>query len=251
MNQFFSFSRFKLLVLMHWAHNKKRYGLSLLALIGLLIIRFLLFLLIGIDDDKSGDVQKTTYFLSLFVVGTLYASQYFSDLGSRAKASNFLLVPASAFEKVLCALMYTVVLFMVVLTAAYYLIDIMMVAVLKQIVTTEEAGVENVFQVGFFIFRNNLVINGMLFFLAIQSAFLLGSVYFKKYSFLKTIIIGFVAYFFLFGITYMLCKPLFPGDRDQVSIPGRIEQIFGLVLMYVVAPLFWVLTYYRLKAKEV
>ena len=254
MNQFFSFNRFKLLVLMHWAHNKKRYGLSLLALVGLLIFRFLLFLLIGIGEDKSGDVQKSTYFFSLFVVGTLYASQYFNDLGSRAKASNFLLVPASAFEKVLCSLTYTVVFFIIVFTAAYYLIDILMLTISNNFVTKNkhaEQGTINVFQSGFFILRENLKINALLFFLAIQSAFLLGSVYFKKYSFLKTIISCFVVYFFLFGVTYLLCRPLFPGGRDEVRIPSWVEQAFGILLMYVIAPLFWMLTYFRLKQKQV
>ena len=90
MNQVFSFNRFKLLVLMHWAHNKKRYGLSVLAFMGLLIVFFLFSILTADDGGRSEDVQKIRYFLPLYVVGTFYASQYFQDLGSRTKASNFL-----------------------------------------------------------------------------------------------------------------------------------------------------------------
>src|SRR5215218_3480762 len=102
MNQFFSFKRFTLLVLKHWADNKKRYGLSVLAFIGLLITWFVLTMLTGFDNKPMGkEVQTITFFFALFAVGTFYASQYFSDLGSRAKGINFLLVPASAFEKIL------------------------------------------------------------------------------------------------------------------------------------------------------
>ena len=254
MNQLFSFNRFKLLVLMHWANNKKRYGLAVLAFLGLMILRFLLFILIGSNENTSDDVQKTTFFFSLFVVGTLYASQYFSDLGSRAKASNFLLVPASAFEKVLCSLLYTVVLFIIVFSAAYYLIDVLMLSISNKFVNTTEGadrGPINVFNSGFFIFRENLKINGLLLFLSIQSAFLFGSVYFKKYSFLKTVISGFVVYFILFGLTYFLCLPLFPGGREEVRIPAWVEQAFGILVMYVIAPLFWMFTYFRLKQKQV
>jgi hypothetical protein len=78
-----------------------------------------------------------------------------------------------------------------------------------------------------------------------------GSAYFKKYNFIKTIISGFVVYGICFGVVYMSCKPVFPGDRNQVSIPREIEQIFGFLVMYVVAPFFWILTYYRLKQKQV
>jgi hypothetical protein len=253
MNQVFSFNRFKLLVLMHWAHNKKRYGLSVLAFMGLLIVLFLLSMLTA-DDDRSDDVQKTRYFISLFVVGTFYASQYFRDLGSRVKASNFFLIPASTFEKLLCSLMYTVVLFIAVFTAAYYLVDILMLTISNEVVRTnkqlEQDAIINVFKADFFLFREELQINSLLFFLSIHSAFLLGAVYFKKYSFIKTIISGIVSYFLLFGVIYILYHPLFIGDGSEVQIPRLIEQLFGILVMYVIAPILWVLTYYRLKQKQ-
>lgn len=254
MNQVFSFNRFKLLVLMHWAHNKKRYGLSVLAFMGLLIVFFLFSILTADDGGRSEDVQKIRYFLPLYVVGTFYASQYFQDLGSRTKASNFLLIPASTFEKLLCSLMYTVVLFIAVFTAVYYLVDILMLAFSNEVVSNdkqlEQDPITNVFKGGFFMFREELKINGLLFFLSVQSAFLLGAVYFKKYSFIKTIISGFVAYFLLFGVIYILYHPLFPGDGNMVQIPKWMEQIFGILFMYFIAPLLWIWTYYRLKQKQ-
>ena len=123
MNQFFSFKRFSLLVMKHWADNRKRYGLSALAFIGLLITWFVFTMLTGMDDYPMGKAaQQITFFLSLFAVGTFYASQYFRDLGSRSKGINFLLVPASVFEKLLCSVLYTVVLFFVVFVTAFYLV---------------------------------------------------------------------------------------------------------------------------------
>ena len=98
MNQFFDFKRFNLLVLKHWAVNKKRYSLSVLALIGLLILWFVFALIIGDDKLMSADFQQMTFYFGLFVLGTFYASQYYHDLGSKPKGSNFLLVPASTFS---------------------------------------------------------------------------------------------------------------------------------------------------------
>lgn len=253
MNQFFSFQRFTLLVLKHWADNKKRYGLSVLAFMGLLIVRFLFYIFMADANDSSDDVQPITFFFSLFVVGAFYASQYFSDLGSKAKASNFLLVPASTLEKFLCSLVYSVVLFTAVFTAAYYFVDILMLALSNEVLPedrVQKGSIFNAFKTGFFILREDLRINALLFFFSIQSAFLLGSVYFKKYSFIKTIICGFIIYFFLFGLTYIFCKPLFPGDSNEGRIPRWIEQAFGVLVMYVIAPLLWILTYYRLKRKQ-
>ncbi|HET7898945.1 MAG TPA: hypothetical protein VFL47_14770, partial [Flavisolibacter sp.] len=91
MNQFFSVRRFSLLVVKHWADNQKRYGLALLAFIGLLITWFVFTMLAGLDRPMAREVQLITFFFALFAVGTFYASQYFSELGSRPKGITFLL----------------------------------------------------------------------------------------------------------------------------------------------------------------
>ena len=174
MNQFFSFDRFSLLVSKHWADNKKRYLLSILAFAGLLITWFAFTLAIEDDSDRmSLDVQLSTYFFSLFIAGTLYASQYFGGLGSKPKGSNFLLVPASTFEKLLCSLLYTVILFFIVFTAVFYIINFSMVTISNSIyandATFKQVPVANIFNVTFFEFDNNYALNFLLFFFAIQS----------------------------------------------------------------------------------
>ena len=273
MNQFFSFKRFSLLVLKHWADNRKRYGLSALAFIGLLITWFVFTMLTGMDTYPMGrEAQQVTFFLSLFVVGTFYASQYFRDLGSRSKGINFLLVPASSFEKLLCSLLYTVVLFFVVFVAAFYLVDILMVAIANSLpadAASEKPTVINVFKIALVRFNRDSTINFLLFFFSVQSAFLLGSVYFEKYNFIKTIISGFVGCFILFCLMYFFSQELLPdgdyssgfltayrvhvdGVNDRlVQVPGWIGEVFRFLLMYAIAPFLWIVTYYRLKEKQV
>ena len=274
MNQFFSFKRFTLLVFKHWADNKKRYGLSVLAFIGLLIAWFVFTMLTGFDDEMMGKaVQLITFFFALFAVGTFYASQYFSDLGSRAKGINFLLVPASAFEKLLCSLLYTVVLFFVLFTLSFYLVDLLMVTIANTLPGAEKPGGKsaliNVFKVIILRFNRDSTINFLLFFFSVQSAFLLGSVYFEKYSFIKTIISGFIAGFILFCFMYFFNEHLLPNGGFQsgfltsyrvhvdgindhlVQVPRWIGEVFLFLVMYAIAPFLWIVTYYRLKEKQV
>jgi hypothetical protein len=273
MNQFFNFKRFQLLVAKHWADNKKRYILSVLAFIGLLISWFSFTLLTIQDFPMARPIQQITFFFSLFAVGTFYASQYFRDLGSRAKGINFLLVPASAFEKLLCSLLYTVVLFFVVFTLAYYLVDIVMVNIANGIYGSQsnasKASVVNMFKVNLLRFNSDSSLNFLLMFFSVQSAFLLGSVYFEKYSFIKTIISGFVGCFILFCLMYLLNEKLLPeGDYPRgfltayrvyvdgvndplVQVPRWIGEVFRFLLMYAIAPFLWIVTYYRLKEKQV
>ncbi|HYO23278.1 MAG TPA: hypothetical protein VER36_12800 [Flavisolibacter sp.] len=270
MNQFFSFKRFTLLVLKHWADNKKRYGLSMLAFVGLLITWLVFTMLTGFDNKPMGKtVQQVTFFLALFAVGTFYASQYFRDLGSRAKGITFLLVPASAFEKLLCSLLYTVVLFFVTFTAAFYLVDVLMVAVANTFPSTGKTEVVNVFKIILLKFNKDSTINFLLFFFSVQSVFLLGSIYFEKYSFIKTIISGFVSCFALFCLMYFFNEMLLPegdypsgflttyrvfvdGGNDRlVQIPRWIGEVFRFSVMYAAAPFLWIVTYFRLKEKQV
>jgi hypothetical protein len=268
MNQFFSGKRFTLLVLKHWADNKKRYGLSVLAFIGLLIAWFVFVLLIEDDKPMGDDIQQVTYFLSLFAVGTFYASQYFRDLGSRAKGINFLLVPASTFEKILCSILYTVIFFFVTFTAVFYLVDVLMVTVANTFAGAD-ATVTNIFEVIFFKFSGDSTVKFLFFFFSVQSAFLLGSVYFEKYSFIKTVISGFVGFFIFFCLMYLLYDFLLPrgeyhnglltsyrvhidGVNDRlVEVPRWIGNMFSILVMYVIAPYLWIVTYYRLKEKQV
>lgn len=270
MNQFFSFKRFTLLALKHWADNKKRYGLSVLAFIGLLITWFVFTMLTDFDTRLMGrEIQQMTFFLALFGVGTFYASQYFRELGSRSKGINFLLVPASAFEKLLCSLLYSVVLFFIVFTSVYYLVDLLLIAVTNSIPDTEKSELVNVFKIIILRFNKDATINFLLFFFSVQSAFLLGSVYFEKYSFIKTIICGFVGAFLLFCFMYFFSQQLLPdgdypmgfltayrvyvdGVNDHlVQIPRWIGEVFRFLIMYGIAPFLWLVTYFRLKEKQV
>lgn len=257
MDQFFSFRRFSLLVLQHWANNKKRYVLSVMAFLGLLIIWYVFAIIIGDDKLLSIEFQQITYFMSLFVTGTFYASQYYRDLASRAKGSNFLLVPASAFEKFLCSLLYTLILFFAVFTATFYLVDIIMVNIANSVDAIKKyhgkIPIINVFDVTFFSFNNNATLNFLLFFFSVQSAFLLGSVYFRKYNFLKTIISGFVIWLILFLIVYFFYQENSAeaySDGNEGEMPNWIAQLIQ-GLAYVLAPLLWIVTYYRLKQKQV
>ena len=271
MNQFFSFKRFSLLVLKHWADNKKRYGLSALAFIGLLITWFVFTMLAGFDDNPmSKATQNITFFLALFAVGIFYASQYFRDLGSRSKGINFMLVPASAFEKLLCSILYTAVLFFVVFTAVYYLVDVLMVTIVKSLPAVQEKpNVINVFKIVLLRFNKDSTINFLMFFFSAQSVFLLGSVYFEKYSFVKTFICGFVACFILFRMMMFFNDELLPdgeypkgfltvyrvyvegGNDYLVQVPRWIGEVFRFLIMYAIAPFFWIVTYFRLKEKQV
>ena len=88
MNQTFSFQRFSLLVAKHWAENRKRYLLSMVAYISLVFVWFVFVMLTDESNPLAKGLQQVTFFFSLFLVGPFYASQFFSELGSKTKGNQ-------------------------------------------------------------------------------------------------------------------------------------------------------------------
>ncbi len=248
MNQYFSFHRFRLLVLKHWADNQKRSTLAILASTGLLFAWFILNFF-WLQEDTA-DVQEGTYLFVLIAGTALYTSQYFNHLASRTRANNLLLLPASTFEKLLCGLLYTVVLFFLVATAVFYIAGGLAVAISNALTDNgEKVTLINTFSVDFFHFHNgHQLINYVLVFLFIQAVFLLGSVYFSKYSFVKTVITCLIFSLTVMGLVYIIDEWITPIDINE-TMPDSMVMLL-IVFGYAIAPLLWLATYFRLKSKQ-
>jgi hypothetical protein len=274
MNPTFDLSRWGLLVRQHWIENKKRYLLSMAALAGVLFMWFFYMCLVDEVNPMDAMIQRGTYLFLISISGCFYASQFFRELGSRSKAINYLLLPASSLEKLLVSILYSIVLFFIVFTAIFYLVDVIVIALVNAIhpVYTEpnvngviqKASVINVF--GWFG-----VANGVSFFLsayfAIQTAFLLGSVYFEKYSFVKTVISLFVVFLVIYLVIWFFVDTILPdggyhrdigsfriqnnGNDHLVELPNVVREVLVGLFKYGFPFFFWVVTYFRLKEKEV
>src|SRR5688572_25856613 len=110
MNQVFDFKRWTLLVAKHWSENKRKYLLGTVAMAGLLFFWFGFVVVIDWGRPIHSSVQITTYLVGLAITGLFFASTTFADLASGPKAMNFLIFPASHLEKLLCSLLYSLVL---------------------------------------------------------------------------------------------------------------------------------------------
>jgi len=281
MNQTFSFPRWQMLVASHWSENRKRYLLSLLAVGGLQAGWYGFLLLLDHFGPINLFIQYATYYCGLFLVGCFYASTIFSDLGSKSRAIQYLSIPASHLEKLLCGILFGVVLFFIAFTIVFYIVDIPMVSLADRIVASEHQHWPNTFlpigNLGVLNIWNNtwapILDKRYHFFLfayfAVQSAFLLGSVYFARWSFIKTVVslLVFWVVFVLYaqkGIAEHLPDGWHPFDlvrwvhnqdnmdsSSLVVLPDIMEWILIYLMQYSIPPIFWIITYFRLKEKEV
>ena len=146
-------------------------------------------------------LQAFTYFFGLFIAGCLFASLLFSELASKSKGISYLSVPASQLEKIVCSLFFGVLIFFIAYTLIFYLMDIPFVKIANSMATAHwlkkhetgldllQAPVLNIFATPENTTSDSGVYTGyLLSYFPIQAAFLLGSIYFPKFSFIKTII---------------------------------------------------------------
>ena len=146
------------------------------------------------------------------------------------------------------------VFFLVVFSAIFYVVDAVMIALYNNVYGLqggEKASLVNVFKAPIFLeSEDKTTTYFVLFFLSVQAAFLLGSVVFHKYSFVKTVISFFVLFFLGFCLTYLFQDVVLP-DGGEGPFADWIPKVFAFVIMYAVAPLLWTVAYFRLKQKQV
>ncbi len=283
-NQVFSFRRWRLLVAKQWLEHGRRYLLSLLAIGGLMAAWEAFIVAMIPYAPLEPFMQFATYMVGLFFTGCLFASSLLADLGNRKQALPWLSLPASHLEKLLCAILYGAVLFYLAFTLVFYLVDIPMVqwansilrghprnfpgtgtpvpeSLIYNVITSAGAPIPekewHLFTAGYF---------------AVQAVFLLGSVYFTRFSFIKTVVAG-----LLFMLAFVIFQKLvlFPmkpeawsdnffrwtqemnelTDHDrplhEVRLSYPLEPILLLLAQVGIAPFFWLVTWFRLKEKEV
>lgn len=283
MNQSFDFGRWWLLIAKHWYENQRKYLLSLVAIAGLLLGWFALVIFSDPFSPVSPNIQFGTYYFGLFLIGCLYASMLFVELASGSKGINYLSVPASHLEKTICALLYGVIIFFVTYTLLFYLVELPMIKLSDAIahahwnkLAFRSGKFHGAEVINVFLMPNrpsgvpNIFFYFLLGYFAIQAAFILGSIYFPKFSFIKTVIALLMVSLVLLFIVAQVFHVLMPAGSfyhgltsynfytnddysagKVVQLPEWVDSALEFIVKYSFAPILWITTYFRLKEKEI
>jgi hypothetical protein len=266
MSSTFSFSRLGKLITKQFFENSRLYIFSVLALLGILSLVFAFWIAAG-GDDYHEEVTYIIFLFGLFITGTVFASISFNMLGSKDKGIYWLAVPATHLEKLICIIFYSTIVFTVVYCLCFFLIKFIGVSFLEGYIKrhpgssyTKMDDFENGFGgvIKYFIYA----------YFSVQSLYLLGSVYFSRFSFIITTV---AAAFLIFVFVYygsVIHDRMFEGmGWDLVSARKFDDKIKDGYLLYSIspaitdtlkyavqfawAPLFWIVTWFRLKEKEI
>jgi len=246
--------------------NRKAYPLLFLAIAGFFILWMGIYLLFNNPNLFTERFQVFYFFTGLFLFGCLYGGILFSELGSKPKAINYLMIPVSTLEKFICILFFGVIVFFVGYCCVFYLIDSAAVSI---------ANVKNgtqwpILNPAFIDRYENIFFDGPLsqifhIYFAAQALFMLSSIHFSKHSLFKAIVcLGLLWVFSM--LFFMLIRLVMPpgwfyhnldtyeifeesGQIKVIGIPGLLTGTLVFFFKFLMAPLLWTTAYLKLKEK--
>ncbi len=284
---FFSFTRFGLLLRRQWLENRKTYLLGMPGLAGLI------FIVLAVNSGPRGitlSTQEGVFAGCLFLSSSLFSMTIFSRYNQRTASIQEMMLPVTAFEKLLAAAFYSMVAFPLLYFALVY-----PVLVLANYVDSEFMG--NLQPLYSFTHIWAAPEKTCVYFV-LQSAILLIAVSFKRYAVVKGVLI-ICAFFFgtihvnewiagnLFRsrqptkLPVAFFKPLpathaFNGQFTSVDdkvfvfskaspftdvelrakqwpwvvVPSASQQGVFLVIFFLAIPFLWLITWFKLRERQ-
>lgn len=274
-NNILSASRFGAYFKKHLVDNYRLYLMSLIVLTGLLLFA-LLFAVFAEPSIHTYTDLIPAFLIGLYVAGLIFTSKSFSELGNKSRGIDYLLLPASHLEKFLTTLLITTIGFLAVYHVAFFLA----VKAGEGIISLRN-GTPLVNDLAYNREADNWYINYFIWFVA-QAMFLLGTVYFQKYSLIKTVLCFFIFLTGMYLINAIFAqiffheymrdwKEQFPFIGVNILLPHNMEAhtaqySMNFVMLelpkrawkpllyffeYFVPPALWTVAYFKLRDKEI
>ena len=257
-NDYFNIKRFGLLLRRDYMLQKK----SIFVAYGAFLCLLFFIYLPTAYSVPSRLFHTIAYPIILMLGGYIVSSMAFYELGNKPKAIFYLNLPGSIFEKLFSKLLITTIVYIFSSLILYYVFTFI-AASISQLLFNKSHPVFNPFHPG--------VMLCMRLYLVTQSIFLFFSASFRKNVFLKTILVLFsLAVFlqiFVILVSLLVFFDLWIHDIKNIfEIPFihltdfQVEyNVFGTYLLniakiflwLILAPFFWITTYFRLKESEV
>ena len=267
----FSFFRLIQLVRKQWFENARLYLFSVLALLGILGIA-LIILIKNSNNNYTEDSLYIIFTVGLFIFGSKFASLSFNMLGEKEKGTYWLGLPASHLEKLLCTIFYNFIVFTLVYCTCSFILDKLVVTYIQNLVAINPLKYH--YRNIYWTYKNgykDVLPFAIYTFFAVQAFYLLGSVYFARFSFVLTTVVGATLIgAFIWFCFYFLTKQMLPkyyiwngtyiyhilfDNKIEIStryqLSGTLVDILSFIVRFIWAPVFWIAAWYRLKEKEI
>lgn len=258
MNNHFNFHRFGLLFRKHTAEHYKTYLLSLAVLQGGM---FAVMGFINYMASRPLGPNEQSIFIVLLLpgAGMMFSSTVFAQLGDKKRAIAYLTLPASQLEKYLVGWIYAFPVYLLLFVPAFYLMLSLLLHLDPRVVGEPE--MINVLTSSPKL-HTLVILYGLL-----SAVMLIGSAYFDKNHFTKTVFAGILALVLLYNLNKQLAQAMLGRELISVGPFGSVafseddmrfevgiyegNEYLITALIVVLALLGWVAAYYKIREKQV
>ncbi|HYG39548.1 MAG TPA: hypothetical protein VD908_13050 [Cytophagales bacterium] len=218
----------------------------MIGIAGVFGILLLISLIVTHADSADYGNLYGLYMTVFFIAGYIFTSRILSELNSPGKSYGFLTLPASTFEKFIGSWL---------LSSPVYVLIFMIFITLIYLISTVTAGIE----VSFAKMFDETFFRIIWIFMVTQTIFFLGACTFKSYNLLKTLFALFLIIALVAAFAGLLIWILFGGQiqgdefNDGFSMQGEkfFTEVIPFIFFYVLGPVLLVVSYFKLKEREV
>ena len=211
--------------------------------------------------------QSAAFIIGLIGGGCFLASFVYAHFSSNASGSSFLTLPASQFEKWLCGILITGVLYVIIFLLFFRAMDAIFIAIYHNGLDPKAPFYkENYDAVQLFPFDEFVANKTYMMFLNFAGGMLIGSLYFNKAPFIKVALITcgvclgafflnlLIANLFLKNVQsafpYFMAWIMQGKERGRLELPENTLKTVTIVFQYAIPFILWSLAYVRLREKE-
>lgn len=239
MNQIIDLNRIKYLIRKDILQICRSIPVGTAAIMGIIILKSFLEALLG--DKESVKTAYNAIQTYIIIGGLILTSYAFQEMHKKEKCDDYILIPASAFEKTFTRFVLTSILL------PLYIIVIVLLA--KGI-----AGIVNAlafkFPIELYNPFNAKLGRFLLEYLIIQQIVFLGAAWFRKMHLVKTIL-ACIVFAAVFGLPLLITGIMFIGiEGSEMGIIGYLKVLanIGEVFFYgFLAPFCWVVAWMRVR----
>ena len=272
LQQYFDFNRFYKLLKFDLSFNSKKY----LTFLGVLIIVLFILDLILLDsgsnyrilenNDRAYFYRKSDYQVSLFITFLialfLVVSSSFPAFRKKESTSNYLLLPASTFEKFLIQFFIRILIFSPLFILIFW-VDFKLASIAYNLFDfKKDILIPNFALFDLFSYKMKFIdkVAIILSIITFASYLLVNAVHFKKNVILKTIVVFGIFAFIIFLVNVILSHLFLPNEvigfdvrifHRYLENGLRTDQVCTYIIGIFSSLFLLPLTYFKLKEKQV
>lgn len=242
--------------------------MQLFGLIGLILLIDLLCYAIGINIKMVWDaVQELTFCYGFIGGGCFLASFVFNYFSSNARGASYLTLPASSFEKWLCGVLITVVLYTIIFLVFYRIMDTTFVGLYHKSLDPKNSFYKELYEhVNIFPYNGFVASASYKMFVNFTGAMLVGALYFNKAAFIKVALIVCGLFISAFFLNNMMANAFFNNvnkgvpfyfvlinmgkEFGKIELPLYASKAVDICILYIIPAVLLMTAYIRLREKE-